>query len=375
MKRFLICLLLLLPLAACHQAQPASPSPRAASQRILTRAETIWQQTTYYTSKAKATGALTTPTRHTATAGQTVTTHAGALGANRATTYAKLKATLTRTDKFSGTKTRPFTLAQLNAALKAAGAKVQLTSFKDLACFTHMSYGYLAVGHTLYGLPLSYAYGNQRDPTPTTADRVVVYRADIYQAPKRWLSDAAITGRWAAQDDRADQVVVTHGNLYRAERAGVTWSTYRVAIQSLKHIKAQTLYANLVFSNNQGLALSQNYAMPRATTRAGSDGTYLYLFLSASKLVRIGQGTVRTLTKISRDPTTTTPSAATIHLFELADAQGGDHYANVLSTDATGTTTVGMVDAINRLTENAIQQNTVIATFTLTDGQLTITRR
>ncbi|GAB5053030.1 hypothetical protein [Pediococcus ethanolidurans] len=368
-------------LTACSQkSNKKTVTPKHASSKILNRSETIWQQTAYIKATANDKGKLSNmkTEKVSGNGGSSIwTTYDGKFSGNYVrTNYATIKKILKQNTEDSEYKSRFFSIKELNAVLKKAKAPIRIHNYSDLVYLKNskidggQAMGFIASGHKLYALGLKYSY-SATQPNGTV-DRCYIFSDQGYQVPKRHYSAQQLTGRWAASDDRTDQLVMRKDWLYQSQKVGVNTQYKRIKIQNLNKIAASTLYTNTTFSYAQTQALSQGYAMPRATTQAGSDGSYIYLFVNAKTLVQIGNGSLKTYQKLTDDIETSDLPDSVLNVFDELDKQTPKYVANSLTSQSNNHYIAALTDNVNKLTAMAIQRHTQVKNVNLSGQQITI---
>ena len=367
-----------------NSSQTADKTQLTAKQRstkIINRKETIWRETALVKSDVDGKGQLTAlKTKKLAGAASSNlvwTTHNGQFSSGYTkTNYAKIKKMITKNATTSSDyKTKLFTIKQLNDTLKEAKASIRIHKYSDLVYLKSnkvaggQSVGFIASDHKLYGLQLSYVYSATQANSPT--DRAYILSDQGYQTPKKHVNISSLTGRWG-NSDTTDQLIVRKHWIYQVSQTGVHSTYTRLKLQDLSKITTADLYSSATFNYAQIQALKVGYAMPRATTIAGSDKTYTYLVLNKKTLVRIGEGSFQRYTKLTADPTTTDLPEKVLQIFNELDGQGGTQIAETMTAMGNNSYTIGLVDNMDRLTKTSLQQNTTIKTATVSNGKITI---
>lgn len=130
-------------------------------------------------------------------------------------------------------------------------------------------------------------------------------------------------------------------------------------------------FASFTYAQTQ--TLSQEYAMPKATTQAGSDGSYIYLFVNTHKLVQIGNGSLKTHEKLTKKTETSDLPADVLNVFDQLDKQAANNYvANSLTSQSGHRYIASLTDQVDKLTKMAISQRTQIKEVSLSDGQIAL---
>lgn len=340
-----------LTLAACGKTATQNPasSPKPATQKVLAQTDNTWQGTKYLSINVSKKGQLGKRNLQQQGAGLVTVSHGGKLDLGQAQqSYAAFKYQSSLNQVGATGKTKQYTLAQLNANLKAAHAGIKLTKISDLVFFKGNRLGYVVHKNKLYALALSYNYG-----TTGANDALYLYTRSGLTAPKKHLTDAQLNGRWSPLDTQESDasVLVQDGMLYRSENNGMF--VFRTRVQDLRKLPAKQLYTTQ-FLSVLGTAANSGYAMPKATTRGANTNEYTYLFLTPTKMVKIGNGSVQTFTK-SASTYSTIPAAFVHTLAQTANYKG----LVPAVINQTGTNYfVGYYNTINGLTEAWLQNST-----------------
>ncbi|WP_225046801.1 hypothetical protein [Lacticaseibacillus kribbianus] len=318
--------LLAVALIGCSK-KPDAAALRRASRQALAAKETLWVATAY-TSADLSGGRLTNLKTDAVTGNPPVlTTAKGQLtGGYTKIGLAAAKKLIAATPSSDGAKPKLATLAQLNRALAGAKAKFRLTDYGQLTIYqfkgatAFQGAAYIAHGDSLYILTLAYSI---QKGLPV----VNRYVKGELKVPAKHLADTQLSGRWTATDG-SGSLDAAGDWLYHTQVTGTYTSVERFKVQDLRAQSAKATYTT-TFATFASLAAVQSYGMPKATTRAASDGTAIYLFLTATDMVKLSQDGVTTYHKQAGKASAV--PAETRAVFTACDKQKGVQSALAVS--------------------------------------------
>ncbi|KRM55788.1 hypothetical protein FC18_GL000979 [Lacticaseibacillus sharpeae JCM 1186 = DSM 20505] len=328
-KRWMLGLVVLTTLlTACGHKTLTGDTAKKQSATRLQKKETIWVETSTVQGSLTSTHGIKklqlTPLAKTDTP-EVLTTHKGQYNdytkISRQAVVASAKqvrAQNASTDKDLNNQEHYFTLAQLNAALKQAKAKIVLTSWHQLTYLKEVGGGMIARGNKLYSLQFSYMT-SKFSQTGQAIPLCTVYSSKAVQTPAKHLSNQAHAGVWRAEPGKvqgtqtaaATDLYVTGGMIYKPVTAGIATSAERLQVEDLAKLSNKQFYSAVNVQAVQRKAVRFGYAMPHSTTRAATDkvlGT-TYLFMSKTKLVAISDGSAALYKKIAPDKEKPQPHA------------------------------------------------------------------
>ncbi len=352
----------LFALSACQKPQSA-PTPKSNHLRqstlsVAQQADQVWRQTQTVTQAASD-----KPER--ATAANTLgpwTTDRGRFYTSTAfdpTTFSASRKRLSQTGPL-------ISVAQANATLKAMGAKVQLQSLADLVYLKQRGgttfdqpIGLLIRGQHLYLLQMT------RDQTSGAITTGAVYSRRFNYASRQVLSLDAITGTWATTE--GDQALVRNGQIFTRQSQAYV----RGNIQALAALPAKTLYTGMGFYLRQSQSVKASARLSRQSLIGGDLYDHLYLFLSATKMVRLDRAGATVFTRTSKATSGLVP-AQVLTVFDLLDQQDPDSPVAYLLPHGANTWSAALTSSLDYATINYSGGTTAAESVSLTNGQLSI---
>lgn len=342
------------------------------SKQILNAKQTFWDSQAKVTAQSSSKGALShyTYAKSDSVGATPWIFHKGQLGGYTRIGYTELKTRLRQLSAGGTTKTHFATIKQLNQALAHAKAGLTIKKYSDLLYYRNgtvsvQSTGFIARGNHLYALSMT--YGSSSDELGDV-DVAQIYTRKDYQAPRRHLSQAQITGYWSASN--YDTVQVRDGQLFSINSSSGITSASRFNVQDLAKISTQKLYASN-YATRVAEAMRVGYTIPQATSLVANDMEYTYLFLSANKMVRIKGNSVTTFTKSQTNGTAAKMTPAIKAVFAAADKQKQGEYADSVSSLSDGTYEVVFVHTLDTFTETNYMDQRDYQQATIHGGQVT----
>jgi hypothetical protein len=348
--RAIIALTVMALLAGCQQATKATTSKvHQRTTQIVHQADSVWHETGTTTATVAPSGQLSgeTTKAETTTLGPWVT-NAGTFynmqAYSQTTSYQTLKKA-TRDNDSMPKHLKFATLTQLNATLKAMGAKARIKHYSDLVYLKAtnganlIQSGFLAAGDHLYVLNIAYTTAD----TTSQVTRGTVFSRHYQAAATAKLTAKAVAGTWQAAD--GTQATVKDGQLVTVQDNAYV----RGRLESLARFQPATLYRNTAYYLRQKQANQRGVKIGRNALGAGDVWDNLYFFTSKSKLIRVNNTGITTFTK------TTAASAVPDQVFTVfakLDAQGGENVAGYLLPKGNATYSVGLVPSVSYLTQN-----------------------
>ncbi|HIY94014.1 hypothetical protein [Companilactobacillus sp. HBUAS56275] len=242
---------------------------------------------------------------------------------------------------------------QVNEALKALGAKFEISKMSDLVFLKPeigdlgLNQAFVAKGHKLYAIDIQYMDVDQT----TVIDRGKSFTDTQNKKSAKHLDVNSLNGTWIAPEtttsaEDSGKILVKNGYLYQHRYN----SFERSAIQDLSKYSLISLNQNSTYALQKREAAHAGYQLSRDTVASGDSIGYLYLFTSEKELIRIGAGKSTKYQKNSDNVSSTDLPQNEVNIFTQADTNNPKKSASTITTKA-GASIVGISSSVNYLTD------------------------
>ena len=247
---------------------------------------------------------------------------------------------------------------QVNEALKALGAKFEISKMTDLIFLKPeigdlmLNQAFVAKGHKLYAIDIQYMDVEQT----TTIERGKSFVDTQNKKSAKHLDVSNLNGTWIAPEtttsaNDSGKLLVKEGYLYQHRYN----SFERSAIQDLSKYSLISLNQNSTYALQKREAAQAGYQLSRDTVASGDSLGYLYLFTNKKELIRIGAGQTTKYQKTSDTISSTDLPQNQVDIFTRVDTANPKNAASTITTKA-GPSVVGISSSIKYLTDSEAGQ-------------------